>query len=169
MKHVVVTASLLAAVCIAPLFAQQRPRRVETADDPTKHHQDVTVHVATDQPAVFTLTASNSPVRMDVSAVMLGDANGAQPNPILRSATLLHTSITDETFFTHGDDPPVPLTQSGIAFANHPGADGLRMTIALGLPAARAGKQIQVSVPDPISGFGQQFFNQIDVRISLWY
>lgn len=156
-------AILLMLVSMSALFAQSPRTRVE-AMDPAKHHQDLTLRVTPDQPATFTLPASNSPIRMDMSVAGLGPLSGMPPNPILRSATLLHNSLTEAVFLTDGNNPPVELNEHGVSFTNQPGADGVRMTVALSLPPTGTSRLLQISSPVRMDGF-----TMMEVRIALWY
>lgn len=170
MKIATATLTLLMAMLCTGLLAQkQKPKAVEQVNDPAKHHQDLTLRITADQPAAFTLPTSDSPIRLDLSAWAIGYTGSTQPDPILRSATLLHRSIVDAVFLADGSSPAVALTSSGVSFANQPGAGGVGMTIGIAHSPGGVPRQIIVSAPEPMSGGGQQFFNQIEVRISLWY
>lgn len=164
MKKPVSLAALMMAVIVSAVFAENQRPRVEQPNDPTKHHQDLTLRVTADQPTTFALPASNSPIRIDLSASAIGSVTGQQPNPILRSATFLHNSLTDAIFVTDGNSPAVAIGQSGISFTNQPGPDGVRVTISLGLSPKGVPKQLEFSVPEAMSGF-----TQIEIRIALWY
>lgn len=161
-KPAVVTA-LLVAVSISGLFAERQRPRVEPYD-PAKHHQDVTLRVTVDEPATFLLPASNSPVRLDLSALAIGFTTAEQPNPIMRSATLFHNSLTDSIFLTDGNNPAVALGAGGISFTNDPGKVGVRMTVSMALSSKGASKQLEISTQDSASGV-----TAIEVRIALWY
>lgn len=167
MRHAAALMCVGFAICVTNVLAQTQRSRVET-NDPTKHHQDVTLRVSIDQSAAFTLPSSDSPIRVDLSASAVGLTGTTPPNPILRSATLIYATLSDAIFMTAGNDPAVILDQTGATFANTAGASGVHMAISLARSAS-VPKQLVVSVPEPISGMGQQFFNQIEVRISLWY
>lgn len=154
---------LLMPILAGGAFAQTQRPRVEQID-PAKHHQDLTLRITADQTAAFTLPTSNSPIRFDLSATAVGSTTGEQPNPILRSGTFLHASLTDLIFLTNGDNPAVAVGQSGVSFTNQPGRDGVRVTIAMGLSSKGVPKQLELSSPEPMSGF-----TMIEVRIALWY
>jgi hypothetical protein len=167
MRQAVAVIGIGFVICAANVLAQTQRARVET-NDPTKHHQDVTLRVSVDHSAAFTIPSSDSPIRVDLSASAVGLAGGTQPHPILRSATLIYATLLDAILMTAGNDPAVVLDQTGTVFANAAGTNGVRMAILLARSAA-VPKQLVVSVPEPISAMGQQYFNQIEVRISAWY
>lgn len=164
MKTLAIVACLLVGVLGSGLLAQTQKPRFELTTDPSKHHQDLTLRVTPDQSVTFSLPTSNSPIRLDLAANAIGTITGDQPNPILRSATLFHNSISDSIFLSDGINPATRLTQGGVSFTNQPGSDGVRMTIAIGLSSKGISKQLEVSVPDGMSGIAL-----IEVRISLWY
>ena len=162
MKEWILVISLI-TVTTQGLFAQNPKPRVEQ-NDPTKHHQDLTLRVTADEPATFTLPTSNSPVRIDLSALAIGTTNGEHPSPILRSFTVLYASLTDSIFIVDGNDPPQHLAQSGVSFTNQPGPDSVRLTLSIAPSAKGIPKQLDISTPVSTSGV-----TLIEVRVSLWY
>lgn len=156
-------AAVITLTSLSVVTAQSQRTRVEPYD-PSKHHQDITLRISPDQAGSFILPTSNSPIRMDISAAAIGSAIGEQPNPIVRSATVFHSSVNNSIFFTDGNSPALALDERGVTFGNQPGADGIKMAISIALSPKGVPRQIEVSSPQPLPGL-----MQIEVRIALWY
>lgn len=162
-------ALLLTVLTSVSAESAQRPRVTQQPYDPARHHQDLIFRPTIDRPLTFTLPVADSPIRVDLSASCLGYTLDVQPRPIVRSITIFYSALTGSTFLTDETGHTVTLTANGISFVNQPGQDGVRMTFSLATSSTGTPKELEVSVPQPILGFGQQFYNQLDIRMSLWY